>query len=70
MKPFITSQFNQCSIVWMCHTRNRNNKVNHIHEMAVRVVYQNSQSSFTALLIKDNSFTTHQRNLYFLAMKI
>ena len=70
MEPFITSQFNQCSIVWMCNTRNCNNKVNRIHERAVRVVYQDFQSSFTGLHIKDNSFTIHQRNLYFLAMKI
>ena len=36
-KLFITSQFNYCPIVWMCHSRSLNNKVNHIHERAFHI---------------------------------
>ena len=61
MESFITSQFNYCSIVWMCHSRSLNNKVNRIHESALHIVYQGFQSSFSALLVKDNSFTIHQK---------
>ena len=68
MKSFITSQFNYCPIVSMCHIIN--NKVNHIRERALRVVYQDFQSSFPALLVKDNSFTIHQKNLQLLAIAI
>ena len=68
IKQFITSEFNYYSIVWMCHSMNCNNEVNHIHEKALRAVYQDFQSSFPALLVKDNSFTIHQRNLKFLAI--
>ena len=70
MKLFITSQFNYCPIVWMCHSRSLNNKVNHIHERALRIVYQDFQSRFSALLVKDNSFTIHQKNLQLLAIEI
>ena len=40
MKSFIISQFNYCPIVWMYHSRSLNNKVNHIHERALRIVFQ------------------------------
>ena len=31
-KSFIISQFNYCPIVWMCHGRRLNNKINNLHE--------------------------------------
>ena len=50
--------------------RSLNSKFNHIHERALRIVYQDFQSSFSALLIKDNSFTIHRKNLRLLAIEI
>ena len=38
-KSFIISQFNYCPIVWVCHGRGFNNKINNIHERALRIVY-------------------------------
>ena len=54
----------------MFHSRILNNKVNHIHEWALRIVYQDFQSSFSDLLGKDSSFTIHQKNLQLLAIDI
>ena len=70
MKLFITSQINYCPIVSMCHSRSLNNKVNHIHERALCIVYQDFQSRFSVLLIKDNLFTMHKKNLQLLAIEI
>ena len=70
MKSFITLQFIYCPLVWMCHSRSLDNKVNHIHEEVLRIVYQDFQSSFSALLVKYNSFTIHQKNLQLLAIEI
>ena len=70
MKSFITSHFNYCPIVWMCHSRSLNNKVNHIHKRALRIVYQDFQLSFSALLVEDNSFTIHRKNLQLLAIEV
>ena len=70
MKSFVTSQFNYCPIVWMCQNRSLNNKVNLIHERALRVVYQDFQSSFSALLVKCNLLTIPQKNLQLLAIEI
>ena len=44
MKAFITSQFSYCPLIWMFHSRNLNNKINRIHERALRLVYHNNLS--------------------------
>ena len=42
-KSLIISQFNCCPIVWMCHGRGLNNKINYLHERALRIVYQDNK---------------------------
>ncbi len=32
LTSFVTSQFGYCPLVWMCHDRKSNNKINKIHE--------------------------------------
>ena len=53
MKAFIESQFNYCPLIWMFHSRTMNNKINRIHERALRLVYSDHVSSFNELLKKD-----------------
>ena len=40
MKTFIQSQFNYCPLTWMYHNRTLNNKINKLHERALRIVYK------------------------------
>ena len=70
MKAFIESQFAYCPLVWMFHSRTLNNRINRLHERALRLVYKNSHLTFEELLRKDNSFTIHRRNLQKLAIEI
>ena len=49
MKAFIMSQFRYCPLVWMCHSRTLNNKINKLHERALRLVYDDRQSTFKEL---------------------
>ena len=70
MKAFIESQFNYCPLIWMFHSRTLNNKINRIHERALRTVYSDYNSSFNELLDKDGSFMIHQRNVQSLAIEI
>ena len=70
MKAFIESQFNYCPLIWMLHSRTLNNKINRIHERALRTVYSDYNSSFNEFLDKDGSFTIHQRNVQSLAIEI
>ena len=70
MKTFIESQFNYCPLLWMFCSRTINNKINKLHERALRVVYKNDNLTFQQLLEKDKSFTIHERNLQKLAIEM
>ena len=63
MNSFITSQFGYCPLVWMFHSRELNNRINRIHERSLRIVYNDKQSTFHELLMRDNSVTIHQNNI-------
>ena len=68
MKTFIESQFKYCPLVWMFHSRQIRDRINRLHERALRVVYKDENLTFEQLLEKDNSFSTHDRNLQRLAL--
>ena len=70
MKAFVISQFSYCPLIWMFHDRNLNNKINRIHERALRIAYKDNVSSFENLLVIDNSVTVHQKNLQLLMIEI
>ena len=70
LKTFITSQFNYCPLVWMCHSRGLNNRINNLHERALRIVYQDKKSDFETLLKNDKSVTIHVRNLHYLVTEV
>ena len=70
MKAFIESQFSYCPLVWMFHCRELNNRINRIHERALRIAYNDPNSSFEELLRKDESFTIHERNIQRLAAEM
>ena len=46
----------------MFHVGGVNNKINHLHECTLHIVYNDNNSSFKELLEKDNSLTVHHRN--------
>ena len=54
----------------MFHGRVLNNKINRLHERALRLVYKDNISTFEQLLIIDNSFTVHHRNVQNLAIEL
>ena len=70
MKTFIESQFSYCPLVWMFCSRSMNNKINHIHERALRLVYQDYTTTFENLLKKDGSLTFHHRNIHQVAIEM
>ena len=54
----------------MFYNRKLNERINHIHERALGIVYKDFKSSFQELLIEDNSLKIHHRNLQNLATEI
>ena len=70
MKTLVKSQFNYCPLIWMFHSRRLDNKINNVHEKALRTVYSDYKSTFQELLDKDASFSMHHRNIQTLAIEI
>ena len=70
MKSFIEAQFGYCPLIWMFCGRTENNKINHIHERSLRIVYKDYSSSFNDLLKKAETFTIHHRNIQSLAIEL
>ena len=70
MKAFITSQFNYAPLTWMFHSRTLNNKINKLHERALRLVYDKQNLTFQELLDLDDSITIHHKNIQKLAVEM
>ena len=69
-KAFIESQFNYCSLIWMLRSRTMNNKINHLHERSLRILYSDQSSTFEELLERDKTFSIHHKNVQSLAIEI
>ena len=69
VNAFFYSQFNYSQLVWMCHNRTNNNKINRLHERCLRLIYNDRKPSFKDLLEKDGSVSIHHRNLRTLAVE-
>ena len=69
-KAFNESQFKYCPFVWVFHGRQINEKINKLHERALRIVYSDTITSFEELLVKDKTFTIHYQNIPSLAIEM
>ena len=63
MKAFIESRFGYCPTDWMFYGRQESNRINHMHKRALRIVYNDCESTFGNLLELDNSVSIHHRNI-------
>ena len=70
IKAYFESQFKDCPLVWMFRGRQVNNKINHLHERALRMIYEDSTFLFETLLEKDMSFSVHDRNIEQLVLEM
>ena len=57
-------------MVWMFHSRTLNNKINELHERALRLVYKDHNSTFDQLLLPDKSYSIYDRTLQKLAIEM
>ena len=67
---FIASQFSHAPVIWVFHNRKLNSYINRIHERALRILYQDHNSTLEELLAKDGSFKIHDRHLQRLFIEI
>ena len=68
MTSFGMSHFSYCPLVWMFHDRKLYNKINKIHERAVRIIHKDSTSNFERPRTKSNSVSVHQMSLQLLLL--
>ena len=54
----------------MFFSRISNNRINRLHERALRIVYNDHSSTFEDLFVKDNSVSIHHRNIRLLAIEL
>ena len=54
----------------MFHGRQINDKINKLYERALRIVCNDTITSFEELLVKDKTFTTHHQNIQSLAIEM
>ena len=64
MTSFVMSHVSYCPFVWIFHDRKSYNKLNKIHERALRIIHNDSASNFESLLIKSNSLCLCTRGIY------
>ena len=51
--------------MWMFHKAQTKHKINRLHEITLRIVYNDYVASFQDLLNEDNSLTIHQQEPFF-----
>ena len=54
----------------MFHGRQVNDKINKLHERVLRIVYNDTITSFEELLVKEKTFTIDHQNIQSLAIKM
>ena len=72
-KSFVESQFKYYPIAWMFHIRRTNNKINRLHESALKIVsitYDDDASTFDQLITMGKSFCIHHQNIEILLPEI
>ena len=54
----------------MLHSRKNNNKIKHLDERCLRLIYSDKRLSCEKILEKDNSISTHHKNIQALAIEM
>lgn len=66
LSSFVYCHFSYAPLVWMFHSREINNKINKVHKKALKLLYNDENSTFEQLLAKDKAYTVHERNIQIL----
>ena len=68
MNSSFNAQFNYCLLIWMLHSRKNNNKIKHLHERHLGVIY--SEKSHLLKISSENSVFIHHKNIQALAIEM
>ena len=59
----VMSNLSYCPLIWMFCSKSANKEIKRTNKCALRVLYEDYDSSFEQLLENDGGITVHQRNL-------
>ena len=67
---FIEAQFKYCLITWMFCSRSCDNTITKLQERALRLIYDDYESSCDVLFNKNKSFSIHHQNIQKLMIEV
>ena len=67
---FIQAHFKYCLINWMFCSRSCDNTITKLQERALRLIYDDYESSFDILFNKNKSFSIHHQNIQKLMLEV
>ena len=70
VNSFIKSHFSYCPLLWMFCSRTSISKTNKLHELALRLIFNNYNDNFNDLLSLSNDISTHQRCINFFLTEV
>ena len=66
----ILSNFNYCPLIWLFYNEGANKEIDRTHKRALRILYEEYECPFEALLTRSGRFCIHVRNLQKLMTEI
>ena len=69
-RKILMKSFGYYPLIWMLHGRGVKNKINHLLKHSLCIVYKENNNSIKNLLMKNNLFTVHHRNIQLLAIEL
>ena len=70
LNAVIMSNFNYYPLIWLFCSKAANSTINRVHKRALRVLYQDFESSFEELLSRHDDVTIHLENLQKLILEV
>ena len=66
----ILSNFSYYPLIWLFCSKTANNDITRTHKRALRILYRDYESTFEELLERDNTKTSHTKNLQKLMIEV
>ena len=70
VNSYFAAQLSYFPLVWISHSRSNSNKITHLHERCLRLIYSDKSSSYEGCLERDGSVFIHNKNIQALQLKL
>ena len=70
ISALVLSNSSYCPLIWLFCSKTANNDINRTQKRALRILYRDYESIFEELLERDDTKTTHTKNLHKLTVEV